>query len=139
MVKDCWAGCPALEVANRVCAWVLSLSFKIVRVPQREHDWPEATQGIGVRTGVRTRSPLPTSGGHSWCVVLRTLLSWCPLCSLQGSSRALISAAGNMTSAHRTSHLSSTTMASETTDSTPFPTVTVMPGWQWAGGLQVQG
>lgn len=76
MVKDPWAGCLALEVANRVCAWVLCLSFKTVRVPQRERDWPKATQGICVRTGVSTRSPLPTSGGHSWCVVLRTLLSW---------------------------------------------------------------
>ncbi|VCW67723.1 unnamed protein product [Gulo gulo] len=33
-----------------------------------------------------------------------------------------------MTAAHRTSRLSSTAMASETTDSTPSPIVTVMPG-----------
>lgn len=72
-------------------------------------------------------------------MVARTLLSWCPLHSLQESSRALISAAENMTAAHRTSRLSSTTMASEITDSTLSLTVTVMPGWQWAGDLVVQG
>lgn len=57
-----------------------------------------------------------------------TLLSQCPLCSLQGSSRALISAARNTTAAPRRSHPSSTTMASGTTDSTPSPTAAVMPG-----------
>lgn len=118
---------------SRGRALVLSLSFETVRVPQRESDWPQASQSICVRAWVKTGSLLPTPGGHSQCVVLRTLLSWYPLCSLKESSMARISAAENMTSAHRTSRLSSTTMASETTDSTPSPTATVMPGWQGRG------
>lgn len=55
-----------------------------------------------------------------------------PLLSMQVCSTALTSAAGNTTNAHKPSHPCSLTMASETSDSTPSLTATVMPGWQQA-------
>lgn len=55
-----------------------------------------------------------------------------PLLSKQVCSTVLTSAAGNTTNAHKPSHPCSLTMASETSDSTPSLTATVMPGWQQA-------
>lgn len=130
MGKDSGVGCLALGVAQQ--RLYLGVLFKLWNC-ESHRERPEATQVICIRAGMRTRSLLPTPRGHSRHVVPTTLLSWCPLRSLQGSSRAPISAARNTTAAHRLSHPSSTTMASETTDSTPSPTATVMPGWWWAG------
>lgn len=59
--------------------------------------------------------------------------SWFPRLSMQACSRVLTSAAGNTTNAHKPSHPCSTTMASETSDSTPSLTAIVMPGWQRRG------
>lgn len=65
--------------------------------------------------------------------------SWFPRPSMQACSRVLTSAAGNTTNAHKPSHPCSTTMASETSDSTPSLTAIVMPGWQRRGsGAQGQ-
>lgn len=55
-----------------------------------------------------------------------------PLLSMQVCSTVLTYAAGNTTNAHKPSHPCSLTMASETSDSTPSLTATVMPGWQQA-------
>lgn len=67
--------------------------------------------------------------------------SLCPFLSMQVCSTALTSAAGSTTSAHKPSHPCSIITASETSDSTPSLTATVMPGWQqpervWGSGTE---